>query len=157
MKYSTKNAAKSVRDVAYYRKRYQNRVFANLVAFVTAEAQRDELTKKDIAERMGKDPGSLSRLLSQPSNLTLDTITDFALAFDAEAEPPEFVKFSDRTQPNYVHPLIARAVHSEAFEKKPRKAVPTPFSGDTKAPVINGSPPMAASSLGAQLESIAAE
>ncbi|MGH6872490.1 MAG: helix-turn-helix domain-containing protein [Rhizomicrobium sp.] len=116
MKSSTKNAPKSVRDVAYYRQRHQNRVFTKLVAFINEEAQRDKITKKDMAERLGKDPGQLSRLLSHPSNLTLDTISDLLLALDAESEPPEIVRFRDRRASNYVHPLIARVV----------KSVPTP-------------------------------
>jgi transcriptional regulator with XRE-family HTH domain len=111
MKSSTKNVAKSVRDVSYYRQRYRNRVFAKLVSFITEQAQRDRVTKKDIAERLNKDRGLISRLLSQPSNLTLDTISDLLLAFDAEAEPPEIVLFADRRPPNYVHPLIRRVLN----------------------------------------------
>jgi len=108
MKSSTKSGAKSVREVEYYRRRFQNRVFTKVVDFVTTEAQRDHITKKEMAERLGKDPAQLSRLLSQPSNLTLDTISDILLALDAEAEPPEIVRFADRRAPNFVHPLIAR-------------------------------------------------
>ena len=106
---STKNGAKSVRDVAYYRQRYQNRVFAKIVAFIKGEAEREKITKKAMAEKLGMDPGQLSRLLNHPSNLTLDTISDLLLAMDAEAEPPEIVRFKDRRAPNYVHPLIAKA------------------------------------------------
>jgi hypothetical protein len=102
-----------VREIEYYRRRFQNRVFGKLLDFITAEAQRDHITKKEMAERLGKDPGHLSRLLSQPSNLTLDTISDILLALDAEAEPPEPVRFSDRRPPNYVHPLIARVTKAK--------------------------------------------
>lgn len=112
MKSSTKNGAKSVRDVAYYRQRYQNRVFSKLVAFINEESQRDQITKKEMAERLGKDPGQLSRLLSNPSNLTLDTISDLLLALDAEAEPPDIVRFADRNEPNYMHPLMERILHA---------------------------------------------
>jgi transcriptional regulator with XRE-family HTH domain len=108
MKSSTKNVAKSARDAAYYRQRHENRVFAKLVAWISEECQRLHITQKEFAERMGKDPGLVSRLLSHPSNLTLDTICDLLLALDAEAEPPEIVRFADRAAPNYMHPLIAR-------------------------------------------------
>jgi transcriptional regulator with XRE-family HTH domain len=111
MKFSTKNAVKSARDISYYRKRYQNRFFANLVAFINEEAQREQITKKDMAERLGKDPGQLSRLLNHPSNLTLDTVSDLLLALDAEAEPPEIVRFEDRRPANYLHPLMARVLN----------------------------------------------
>src|SRR5260370_379049 len=111
MKSSTKNAARSVRDISYYRQRYRNRVFSKLVSFITEQAQRGHVSKKDIAERLDKDPGLISRVLSQPSNLTLDTISDLLLAFDAEAEPPEIILFKDRRPSNYIHPLIARVLN----------------------------------------------
>ena len=104
MKSSTVNVAKSVRDISYYRQRYRNRVFSKLVAWITEQAQQEHVTRKDVAERLKKDPGQISRLLSQPSNLTLDTISDLLLAFDAEAEPPDIVKFQDRRASNHLHP-----------------------------------------------------
>lgn len=120
MKSSTRNAAKSARDVSYYRKRYQNRFFAKLVAFINEEAQRDKITKKDMADRLGKDPGQLSRLLNHPSNLTLDTVSDLLLALDAEAEPPEIVRFKDRRAPNFVHPLIAKITGASPAQSNSR-------------------------------------
>ena len=114
MKSSTKNAAKSVREISYYRQRYRNRVFSKLVSFITEQAQRDHVSKKDIAERLDKDPGLISRILNQPSNLTLDTISDILLAFDAEAEPPEIVSFKDRRAPNFIHPLMARVLNLQS-------------------------------------------
>jgi len=153
---STKNAAKSVRDSAYYRKRYQNRVFAGLVDFVTKEAQSAQLTKKDIAERMNKDAGYLSRLLSQPSNLTLDTITDLLLAFDAEAEPPQIIKFSDRTAPNYIHPLIARAVHADGIKPPTQNKIVTKSKVD-KPLEIHGNGFRTKSSSDRKIELVIAE
>jgi transcriptional regulator with XRE-family HTH domain len=110
MKSTTKNATKSVRDIHYYRQRFKNRVHSKLVSWVSDEASRLKLTKKDIAERLGKDPGQISRLLNQPSNLTLDTISDMLLAFDSEAEPFEITLFQDKAVPNYMHPLIAKVL-----------------------------------------------
>jgi len=43
--------------------------------------------------------------------LTLDTISDLLLAFDAEAEPPSIEIFQNRRPSNYMHPLIARILH----------------------------------------------
>jgi hypothetical protein len=156
MKSSTKNAAKSPRDIAYYRRRFQNRVYAQIIKFVNEESQRGQLTKKDVAERLNKDPGQLSRLLGQPSNLTLDTITDLLLAFDAEAEPPEIVKFSDRLKPNSMHPLIARAIHADALNAIPYKTVVV-ASATNQVPVISKSFAEPKSSGGGQRDLVAAE
>lgn len=111
MKSSTKNDPKPLRDFAYYQQRFRNRVFSRLVSFITEQAQRERLTQKEYAERARKDPALISRLLSGPSNLTLDTISDLLLPFDAEAEPPEIVLFRDRRPANYIHPLMARALN----------------------------------------------
>ena len=131
MKSSTKNGAKSVRDIEYYRTRFQNRVFAKLVDFITTEAQRDHITKKEMAERLGKDPGQLSRLLSQPSNLTLDTISDLLLALNAEAEPPEIARFADKRAPNFVHPLISRITGASATGRNSKFPDQVVSRGDT--------------------------
>jgi hypothetical protein len=86
----------------------KNRVFSSLVSFVAAESHRTGKTKKDIAAILGRDPSQITRWLAFPSNMTLETISDILLAFDAEPDPLPIVRFSDRKRPNYAHPLIAR-------------------------------------------------
>jgi hypothetical protein len=130
MKSSTKNEPKSPRDVAYYRERYRNRVFSKIVSFVNEVAQKEQITQKDMAERMGKDPAQLSRLFSHPSNLTLDTISDILLAVDAEAEPPVITQFKDKAEPNYIHPLIARVL--KVAEKRSDFSVTSDSAGGAK-------------------------
>ena len=110
MKSSTNIDPKPLRDIAYYQQRYRNRVFAKVVSFVSEQATKHQLTQKDIATKIRKDPAVLSRILGSPSNLTLDTISDVLLAFEAEAEPPEIVLFEDRRPANYMHPLMAKAL-----------------------------------------------
>ena len=118
MKSSTKYQTKSLRDVAYYRQRYQNRVFSALVKFVSEQSDAEHITKKNLADRLNKDAGQVSRLLGHPSNLTLDTISDLLLAFDAEAEPPDIELFRDKRAPNIMHHLMFRA---QTLEMKTRK------------------------------------
>jgi len=133
MKSSTKNDPKPLRDVAYYKQRFRNRVFLKFVAFIADQAQKQQLTQKDIADRTRKDPALVSRLLSSPSNLTLDTISEFLLAFDAEAEPPDIVFFRDRRPSNFIHPLMARALNI-APKTPPGKTSPTGGRADELLP-----------------------
>lgn len=107
---STTIDPKPIRDLSYYQQRYRNRVFSRIVSFVAEQSHRQKMTQKDIADKIRKDPATISRILRSPSNLTLDTISDILLAFEAEAEPPEIVFFRDRPTPNYIHPLVARAL-----------------------------------------------
>lgn len=126
MEYSTKNEPKPIRDFAYYQQRFRNRVFMKFVSFVTEQAQSQHLSQKDIAARARKDPATLSRMLHNPSNLTLDTISDVLLALDAEAEPPEIVMFRDRRPANFIHPLMAKALNIPPSPMPPTsKAQPT--------------------------------
>ena len=44
------------------------------------------MSRKDIAAKLRKDPAQITRWLSSPTNLTLDTISDLLLACGAECE-----------------------------------------------------------------------
>lgn len=128
------------RDIHYYRQRYKNRVFEHLVSFFAEEAQRRGISKRDLAERLRKDPAQITRWLSSPTNLTLDTISDLLLALDAEMDHC-VVRFLDRTKPNEMHPLAARASGYTEPPSRPRvtllrsgrsaQANPLPPSGST--------------------------
>lgn len=93
------------RDAAYYRQRQKNHVFSALVGFFQDEAQRRDITKKDWAEAMGKDPAQCTRWLTSPSNLELDTISDMLLPFEAEMEH-RIVRFSEKPRRNSAHHLM---------------------------------------------------
>jgi transcriptional regulator with XRE-family HTH domain len=103
---SNKIVLKRARDIYYYRQRFKNRVFGRIVLFFAEEAERRGFTRKDIALSLNRDPAQVSRWLSGPSNMTLDTISDLLLAMDAEIETPKIIRFSDRSKSNYAHPLI---------------------------------------------------
>jgi transcriptional regulator with XRE-family HTH domain len=97
----------SDRDIFYYRQRQKNRVFSKIAAYFAEEAERRGITKHDIAEALGRDPSQITRWLSAPSNLTLDTISDLLLALGAEMDHP-ICRFEDRAKPNAAHPLIEK-------------------------------------------------
>jgi hypothetical protein len=96
--------ALSRRDVAYYRRRNQTRLFAELAAFFASEAEAGRVTRKEIAQMLGKDPAQITRWLSSPSNLELDTVSDLLLTMGAEMDH-RIVRFSDRPKANYAHPV----------------------------------------------------
>lgn len=117
---TTKKEAKELRDIYYFRKRLKNRIFSRLSAFFAEEAERTGITKRDLAARLNRNPSQITRWLSGPSNLTLDTLSDLLLAMDAEAEPPKFVRFADRVPANYgvgsnqAHPLVSTIISGGA-------------------------------------------
>ena len=53
---------------------------------VVSEMQRQGLTKKELAERMGVSPQRLANLLNTQPNMTLKTVAQFALALGMRVE-----------------------------------------------------------------------
>jgi transcriptional regulator with XRE-family HTH domain len=106
MENTSEQPALSKRDIFYYRQRMKNRIFTAIASFFATEAECHRITKREIANRLGCDPAQITRWLSAPSNMTLDTISDLLVALKAEADV-QIVSFEAKAKPNYVHPLIA--------------------------------------------------
>ena len=103
---TSKVEAPRARDIAYYRQRQKNKVFTALVEFFARQAERGRISKKELANKLGKDPSQITRWLSAPSNFELDTISDILLAMGAEMDH-RIVPCGDRANANYAHPLIS--------------------------------------------------
>ena len=118
---TSKLPPKSDREIFYYRQRSKNRLWEALTAFFADEAERRGISKKDIAECLRRDPASITRWLTTPSNLTQETISDLLLSLDAEMDY-SVIRFKDRPQPNEMHELIARLRPQKPIEwgEKPK-------------------------------------
>jgi len=125
------------RDLHYSRQRQRNRVFTAVVSFFAEKAEEQGISKKDVASALKRDPSQITRWLAQPSNLTLDTISDILLALDAEMDV-RIVKFRDRHLANYMHPLAAQIKNIKTRQQF-TASVPTSGSDITLARVSNKS------------------
>jgi hypothetical protein len=119
MENSANNWKKMPREMFYFRQRYKNAVFAKLQSFFCEEAEKNGITKATIATRLNRDPAQITRWLSSPGNLTLDTFSDLLFAMEAEAEPPVIVKLNEQREPNYMNPLIAKIIGRERSSPNP--------------------------------------
>lgn len=93
-------------DVFYFRQSFKNAVFQKLMRAFAEKAQAEGITQSDVATKLGKDRGQISRIFAGPKNWTLDTLSDLALALDMEPE----ISFGDlRVDPrhNFCHHWIA--------------------------------------------------
>jgi hypothetical protein len=86
--------------LAYFQERLKNRIF-NYVLGKFLEAEREGLTKAELARRIGKRPEIVTRLLGAPGNWTLDTVSDLLLGIAAEELEPETRSLLNRPRRNY--------------------------------------------------------
>ena len=84
MKSTFGEARLSMADVYFFRQRLKNKIFQSALAYFVDVAKERNLTKKDIAKLLDKDPAQITRWFSGPNNWTLDTISDLLLAMGAE-------------------------------------------------------------------------
>jgi len=134
----SKLSSVSERDIAYYQRRNQNRLFEALTSFFADEAEKKGLSKKDIADAIRRDPATITRLLSAPSNVTTDTVSAFLLSLGAEMDY-RIVRFEDRSPANEMHPLIARinkptngVAYNNPHKPKPGYESVTPAQSNTQ-------------------------
>ena len=73
-------------DIYYFRERTRNRCYSAVISAFSKMVEKEGLTKREMAIRLGKEPAQLTRWLSGPSNWTLDTVSDLLLAMGAELD-----------------------------------------------------------------------
>ena len=71
-------------DKAYFRRLNRNLVLEEILRFFRQKSQAENLTQRQLATRLHMDAGQLSRILREPSNLKLDTVSDLLLGMNAE-------------------------------------------------------------------------
>lgn len=80
------DAALTPAQCAYFRARLRSRVHEVIVKLFVEKRERDGLTKAELARRLGRAPEQITRWLSAPGNLRLDTVSDLLLAMKSELE-----------------------------------------------------------------------
>jgi hypothetical protein len=94
-------------------------VFAKLIAKFADKAERYGLTKAKLARLTDKDPAQVNRALSLPSNMTIETLSDFALAMGCEPEI-YFSEFADAPRHNFTHSWMTKYMQPALVKLPPK-------------------------------------
>ena len=89
---------------AYFRERTKNRLYDFIVKKFLDQEQRCNLTRAELARRIGHKPEVITRWLGAPGNWQLDTVTDLLLGISAEELEPTSLSLLDRARRNFPGP-----------------------------------------------------
>jgi DNA-binding phage protein len=79
----SENNPLSLAQFAYFRARLKSRIHEAILE-VFEQRKKTGLTKAELSRRLGKAPEQVTRWLSAPGNLRLDTVSDLLLAMNSE-------------------------------------------------------------------------
>lgn len=95
----------STEDIYYFRERTRNRIFSVVISAFSNLVENCGLTKRELAFRLGKEPSQITRWLSGPGNLTIDTMSDLLLGMGVELDYKP-VPLSQSIASDSQHPLM---------------------------------------------------
>src|SRR5262245_50357405 len=72
--------------LAFFQERFRDHLYELVVSEFVRRETAGQLTKKQVADRIHKDPSQITRWLGAPGNWELETVSDLLLAI-AQAEP----------------------------------------------------------------------
>jgi plasmid maintenance system antidote protein VapI len=113
-------------EFALYAARNRNRIYDEVMKTIEEAARRKGITRKAIAEAIGRKPPQISMWLSGPSNWTLDTVSDLLRAVGAEMDY-HAVFDEDRPKSN---------VYNRASLEPADRQQPAPTASDAPNPVL---------------------
>lgn len=72
--------------LAYFQARLNSRVHQLLLKLFRRLEEEQDFTRRELASRIGRKPEQITRWLSYPGNLTLDTISDLLVGMGCEMD-----------------------------------------------------------------------
>lgn len=89
---------------SYLHARAKNSFYQYIVTKFLDKEAAGEITKADLARRIGKRPEVITRLLRSSGNWTIETIVDLLAGISGEELMPKSEPFRGRAKRNYTKP-----------------------------------------------------
>lgn len=108
-------------EAALFSQRFKNYIYEEVIKAVEQSAEECGMTRATIAKNLGYSKPHISRLLSGPSNWTLDTISNLLFAIDAEMIG-KVRFFKDCPKQNHFHEMgepISATIMPKSLELRP--------------------------------------
>ena len=121
---------------AYLRARTLNRIFDHILSKFRHEAETSQLTRAELGRRTGRRPEVVTRLLSSPSNLTLDTVTDLLFGIAGEELDVTSSSPTERAGTNYRYEDTLR----EPYAQEAKRAANDEGAGNGLAGMLGSKP-----------------
>jgi hypothetical protein len=83
------------------------------------EAEGVGLTRKELANRIGKTPSRLSHILGSPGNWTLDTVSELLIGIASEEIVPQSRKLLGRPPSNFSSEVEVKPLDIEGSPRPP--------------------------------------
>lgn len=109
--------------LVYFRERFRDRLYELVVTEFLKKERAGELTRADLARRIGRKPEQITRWLGAPGNWTIETVSDLLLAISKAELKFELASLENRAVRNYAGPDWLRGAKIDVKPPKPSSDV----------------------------------
>ncbi len=85
----------SAKRLAFYRRRFQNRIHSLVLHTFKEQEEKTGLTQKELADRTGHRPENINRWLSIAGNWELNTVSDLLLGMLVDLDDPSVTPIAE--------------------------------------------------------------
>ena len=108
--------------LSYFRERFRDRLYDLVVEEFVKQNAENNLTRAEVARRIGRRPEQITRWFGAPGNWTLETVSDLLLAI-AKSEPDvRLLPLEGRHVRNYRSPSLSASQQTRAVSRRPARS-----------------------------------